>query len=279
MSWDVLLLKLPQEAMSPADIPDRYENPTIGSRAEVVSALQKLFRDVEGGDDSFVTVDSSAFAIEISLGDDECCSALLLHVHGDQAKAKKSILRIAEHFGLRAIDCSTNEFIKKGRRREVEENQKTPVPQQEWTLPGLGSWPCERYVYVSLLPGESPKQQQKAVFRHWGELFKKHGELPTSIMGPSFHFGLPNGEVFGDFSVRRYPGLTETKSEMIPHVQKAVRLVHAFAVATGRKSGEIENDSEFVCTDGQRIPLAQCIYYHLRTEADYAKKLKRQKGK
>ena len=293
MSWDVLLQKFPQEVRQPQDLPDNYVAPAIGSRAEVASALRKLFRNVESAGDSSVTVQNSSFAMEIVLGDQERCSQLLLHVHSEGPGATKAILRIAERLGLRAIDCSTSKFIEKRQSREVsekeredearyrriiEEYQKNPAPPPVLVLPGLKCGPCERVVYLSLLPGESPKQQQKAVYRHWGDLAKEQGELPTGIMGPWFVLTLPDGEVLGDFSVRRYPSLvTETEAEMIPRVQKSAALVHAFAAATGRKSGEIENGSVFVCADGLRIPLAQCAHHQLHTDEDYAKKYKAKK--
>jgi hypothetical protein len=294
MSWDVFLQKFPQEARQPQEVPDNYVASAIGSRAEVASALRELFRDVECANDSCVTVQNSSFAMEIILGDEEPCSQLLLHVHSEGQGARKAILRIAERLGLRAIDCSTSEFIEKRQRREIsekeredearyrriiEEYQKNPAPPPPvGPLSGLTCSPCERYVYVSFLPSESPKQQQKAVFRHWAELFRVHGELPTGISGPRFLLTLPDGETFGDFSVTRYPALvTETESEMIPRVQESAALVHAFAASTGRKSGEIDKGSEFVCADGERIPLAQCVYYQLRTDADWAKKHKTKK--
>jgi hypothetical protein len=292
MSWDVLLQKFPREASQPQDVPDDYVAPAIGSRAQVTLALRKLFRGVEGADDSSLTLSGSSFTIEIVLGDEEECSQLLLHVRGDGGQATKAILRMAEHFGLRAIDCSTSEFIEKERtrgtsdkeredearyRRKIEEYRKNPVPPAAWPLSGLTCGPCERYVYLSLLPGESPKQQQKAVYRHWRDLFKEHGEVPTAIMGPRFVLTLPNGEVLGDFSVALYPGLAEMESEMISRVQKAAALVHAFAVATLRKSGEIANGLEFVYANGERIPLAECEYQQLHTDADFSKKVEGKK--
>ncbi len=296
MSWEVLLQMFSKETARPEQVPDDYRPPAVGSRADVASAVRKLFRNVESASDSFITIARSAFAIEISLGDTEPCSQLLLHVHDDHVAAAKLILRLADHFGMRAIDCSTGEFIAGGGskpsrevsekeredearyRRRLEDYEKNPVPPSEWPLSGLEIGPCTRYVYLSFLPGESPKQQQKAVFRHWGDLFKKHGELPTGIGGPMFVLTLPDGDTFGDFSVSRYPALvTESEAEMIPRVQQAAALVHVFAAATGRRSGEIENRSEFVCADGQRVPLAQCIYRLLCTNADYARQATKKK--
>lgn len=296
MSWDVLVQKFPKGISRPEQVANDYLPPALGSRADVASAVRKLFRNVEGASDSFITISRSAFAIEISLGDEEPCSQLLLHVHDDHAAATKAILRLADHFGMRALDCSSGKFIAAERggaggkvsekeredearyRRKLAERTKNPVPQQEWPLSGLERGPCDRYIYLSFLPGESPIRQQRAVFRHWGELFKEHGEQLPGISGPMFVLTLPDGEPFGDFWVRRYPALvTETEAEMIPRVQKGAALVHAFAAATGRRSGEIENGSVFVCDDSQRIPLAQCRYEKLWTDADYARRAKAKK--
>jgi hypothetical protein len=294
MSWDVILQKFPEGASRPEQVPEDYLPAAIGSRADVASAVRKLFRNVEGDSDLFLTIFRSAFAIEISLGDKEPCSQLFLHVHDDHAAATKAILRIAEHFGMRAVDCSTGEFLvaARGRRRHeaseqeradaeryrwrVEEALKNPVPRPEWPLSGLEEHPnpCRRYIYMSFLPGESPTQLQKAVFRAFPGVYR-----PATTGGPHFVLTLPDGEPFGDIEVTRLPVLvTETEAEMIPWVQEMVALMHSFAASTGRRTGEIEERSVFVCDDGQRIPITQCVYRELRTEADWKAKPKKKKG-
>jgi hypothetical protein len=295
MSWDVLLQKFPDDATRPEQVPDDYLPPAVGSRAEVAAAVSKLFRHVEGAGESFITIVRSAFAIEISLGDEEPCSQLLLHVHDDHAAATKAILRLADHFGMRAIDCSSGEFIAAGRgrgkrkgsekereekaRRTSEEHAEAPVQPPLEYLSGVVTVPCHRVVYLSFLAGESPIRQQKAVFRHWMGLGKEHPQLDASISGPSFVLTLPDGEPFGDFHVTRHPTLvTETAAEMIPRVQEGAALFHAFAAATGRRCGEIKDGSTFVCDDGPRVPLTQCKYRKLLTDADYAQKAKGKKG-
>src|SRR5205814_72658 len=92
--------------------PDDYCPSPIGSRTKVALALRKLFRGADAtSDGSFITVTSRTFTIEISTGDEEQCVQLLLHVRGDGDKARKAILRIADHFQARSVDCSTGEFI------------------------------------------------------------------------------------------------------------------------------------------------------------------------
>jgi hypothetical protein len=291
MSQVFLLQKFPEGTARPEQVSKDYLPPAVGSRANVAAAVRKLFRNAEGAGDSFISVTGSKFSMEISFGDTDPCSQLLLHVSGD---ATKAIQRLANHIGMRAIDCSSGDFIEAGRRkrevsekeredearyrRSLEEHATNPVPPPVWPLSGLERGPCDRYIYVSFLPGESPKQLQKAVFRHWGDLFQEHGELLASIGGPLFVLTLPDGDPFGDICVASHPALvTETEAEMIPRVEKGVELIHALAAATGRRSGEIEDGSDFVCNDGQRIPLPKCTYRLLWTDKDYARKAKRKK--
>ncbi len=294
MSWDVLLQKFPEGIARPEHAPDDYLPPAIGTRAAVASAVRKLFRIVGDGNESFITVERVRFAIEISIGDDEPCSQLLLHVHDDHTAATKAILRLADHFGMRALDCSTNEFIEAGgthqkrevykkERKEVRSRQKldqqvgSPQPPPEY-LPGVVTVPCCRLVYLSLLASESPKQLQKAVVGYWMGLGKEHSALDASISGPSVVLTLPDKELFGDVRITRFPTrVTETEAEMIPRVQLGAELIYAFAAATGRRCGEIEQGLTFVLDDGQRIPITQCVYRKLMTDADYAWKAKRKK--
>lgn len=290
MSWDVLLLKVPKETARPEDVPDDYLPPGVGSRAEVTAAVRKLFRGSDSDGESFVSIERSGFAIEVSLGDDEPCSQLLLNVHDDDEAATKAILRLADHFGMRAIDCSTSEFIEAttgkkardarrkataSRRKEfAAAGQEPEHPPLKW-LSGVVLSPCNRVVYLSYLAGESPKQLQKALIRHWRMGLGKDPEMDAMFSGPQFVLTLPDGEPLGDIRVTRLPTkVTETEAEMMPRVQKGAALVHAFAKATGRRSGEIEGGSIFVCDDGRRIPLVECAYRRLRTDADHSRKVK-----
>ena len=293
MSWDVLLQRFPDDTARPEQVPDDYLPPPVGSRAEVVAALRKLLRNVECAGDAFVTIERARFAMEIELGDEEPCSQLLLHVHDDHGEATKTILRIAGHFGMRAIDCSSGEWLVAGPAREASEpiqkkkprarpkpNQPAnspplPQPPLEW-LPGVVmTQPCVRFVYLSLLAGESPKKQQNSVYCQYIDLLKDHPELDGGIMGPWYVLTLADGETFGSFCISRLPTqVTESEAEMIPRVQKMAELAHAYAAAAGRRCGEIENGSTFVCDDGRRIPLAECSFRKLVTHADYAWKFK-----
>lgn len=100
---------------------------------------------------------------------------------------------------------------------------------------------------------------------------RKRGELPAAIQGPTFLLRLPDEESFGDFTVSRYPAsVGETEEQLVHLVEQAELLLRRFAQDTGRCRAWIEKGTLFACDDGRRIPLRQCAYRALRTDADYA---------
>jgi hypothetical protein len=119
--------EIPEKTARPEDVPDDYLPPPVGSRADVASAVCKLFRNAESDGESFVTIERSGFTIEIILGDEQPCSQLLLHVHvdDDATTATKAILRLADHFGMRALDCSTSEFMEAEPTRRASQEAPT----------------------------------------------------------------------------------------------------------------------------------------------------------
>jgi len=109
MSWDILLQRFPQNA-SPTEVPDDYAPPVIGSRAEVASSLRELFPAANTSDPAWIVIDGDDFSIEVSTGDNEQCTGSTLHVRGGDG-AVQAVMQIAQHFEMRALDCSTGEFM------------------------------------------------------------------------------------------------------------------------------------------------------------------------
>lgn len=110
MSWDVLLQRFPAAAKTAADIPDDYMPPVIGSRSQVVSSLLKIIPTADASDPSWVSIDGDGFSIEVNIGDDGHCTDIMLHVRGSDA-AIQAVRQIAERLQVRALDCSTGEFL------------------------------------------------------------------------------------------------------------------------------------------------------------------------
>jgi hypothetical protein len=171
----------------------------------------------------------------------------------------------------RAIDKA------RAHRKQFQEDmrQRSEPPP----LAGLRQHRCERYIYLGLNVGETPRQQRKAVFDHWKELSKENGEqLMAGIRDQTWLLTLPDGESFCDFCIVRFTVFVwDTEEEMIPRVERSAALLREFASATGRCTAVIEDQSTFVCADGRRIPLEACTY-RLLTDADFASPKRKAKG-
>lgn len=288
MSWDILLQRFPESVSSPDEAPQGFVPPAFGSRSKIQTSLKQLFKSAAIGSSSQVTISGKGYVIEIHI-DDDPCSQILMHVHDDAEKALKSIAKIARHFQLRAVDCSTGEFIgisktghdtsaEQGKaefnRKWLEKVEAINSSEQPWLLAGLKEDRCEKNIYLSFKVGETPARLQKDVFKHWQLLYKQHGDTFAGIRGPSWLLTLPDGEMLGAFTVAKFPSMvTHTEEAMIPFVEKAADLLQQFVKTTNRNSGIIENDLAFVVSDGREYALSDCSYHRLASDADFATKV------
>jgi hypothetical protein len=158
----------------------------------------------------------------------------------------------------RAID-SAKEF----RERVLKKWQEESAP---WPLSGLKQFPCEREIYLSLKPKETPNQLFRAVDNHWKELYQTHGKEMAGIGNMISLIVAPNGEAFCSFRIARYPGMVgETEDMMIPRVDKTVALFEAYAKHDGRLTATIEGEQEIVCSDSRRFLLNECDCVNMMT--------------
>jgi hypothetical protein len=66
-------------------------------------------------------------------------------------------------------------------------------PAPDVTIPPLGT--------IHPIVWSAPAGKE-AVFRHWRDLFKEHGDMLPGISGTMFVLTLPDGETFGDLASR-----------------------------------------------------------------------------
>lgn len=291
MSWEVALVRI-RGAYRPIAEVEEADYVPLGKPTAVRKAIKAAFPKTEWSGTDRAVFCGKGFEIEFDLEGLETANTVILHVHGT-GDPISALLKLTNGNGWLAVDCSSGEFLDPknpsydgwngytalvARSEEERSEEKVNTPAlAEWPLSGIAPGPNECYVYLQFLPGESPKKLRDGVFRHWRDLAEKHDEM-AGISGPFFVLTLPDGEPFGDLGIRRYPSLvTETMEQLFPIVQEGAKHLRSYAAATGRRSGEIENESEFVCDDGLRIPLARCTYHKFQTDAEYARVIKRKK--
>lgn len=288
MSWDVAFVRIRGSCRPVAEVAEADYIP-LGKPAAVRKAIRAAFPKAEWLHMDGLVYAGKGLEIEFDLEGLESANTVVAHVHGS-GDPIRSLLQLASLNGWLVLDCSTGEFIDPQNPSyegwegftalaanidETQLKEQVDAPKIEpWPLLGVNRGPNDRYVYLQFLTGESPGKLQKKVFWKWRELTESYGKQ-AAISGPFFVLILPDGTAFGDFWIRWYPAsVTETWEQFTPRVQEIADHLRAFATATNRRCGEIEDGSVFVCDDGQRIQLAQCTYRQLQTDADYARKVK-----
>lgn len=291
MSWDVAIVKIKGPFRTIAEVEEADYVP-LGRPAAVRKAIRAAFPEAEWSSTDGAVYCGEGFEIEFDLEGVTSANTVVLHVHGT-GDPIRPLLKLAKDNGWLAVDCSTGEFIDPqnpsydgwegfkalvARSAEARSEKSATTPAlAEWSLSGIARGPNDRYIYLQFLPGESPKKLRDGLFRHWRDLAQTHGEM-AGISGPYFVLTLPDGEPFGDICIKRYPTqVTETWEQFVPLVQHGADLLLSYAAATGRRSGEIKNGSDFVCDDGQRIPLGTCMYRQFQSDEEYARVIKSKK--
>jgi hypothetical protein len=109
MSWDVLLLRLPPGITSVGDIPDNFGE-VLGTTDEVRRLLAGILPTLDLTDPAWGVLESANYSIEFSIGADEPCNAVMLHVRGLD-DALEPIQAVCGASGWQAIDCSSGDVI------------------------------------------------------------------------------------------------------------------------------------------------------------------------
>ena len=110
MSWDVLLIRLPEEWTAIEDVPDDFESPPIGKSEEVRDAVASVVPEVDFSDPAWGMLDGPTFSIEVNTGREEPTNSVMLHVRGGN-ESLGAVHAISKALGCAAIDCSDGVII------------------------------------------------------------------------------------------------------------------------------------------------------------------------
>jgi hypothetical protein len=109
VSWDVYVMRMPSCVSRVRDIPDDYQPPSMGTRAEVIDRIRARVPSVDFADPAWGVLEGGAFSIEFNVGKDPVTS-LMLHVRGGD-EAIGVIHEVAKALGCDAIETGDGEVI------------------------------------------------------------------------------------------------------------------------------------------------------------------------
>jgi hypothetical protein len=114
MSWDVILLRLPDDVTSVQEIPADYTLAPLGRRGDVLAAVTQAVPDVDLSDPEWGEISNLTWSIELNIGSEDPVDSVMLHIRGSGEDVLTPVLRLAEALRCRALDCAEGDLITPG---------------------------------------------------------------------------------------------------------------------------------------------------------------------
>jgi hypothetical protein len=112
VSWDVFIMKYPEEAQEIGDIPNDWVPPSLGTGAEVRRILTRTLAGITFSGDGWGCLEGRGFSLEtpVSEADDEPVTGVTLFIRGGGAAAAAAVA-VTEALGARAIETGSGGFL------------------------------------------------------------------------------------------------------------------------------------------------------------------------
>lgn len=114
MSWDVLLLRLPDDVTSVQEIPADHTPDSLGRQREVLAAVTQACPEVDLSDPTWGELSSPTWSIELSIGSEDPVESIMLHIRGSADDVPTPVFRLAEALRCKVLDCAEGELITPG---------------------------------------------------------------------------------------------------------------------------------------------------------------------
>ncbi|MHB9861114.1 hypothetical protein [Streptomyces sp. YIM S03343] len=114
MSWDILLLRLPDDITSVQEIPDDYMPEPFGRRDDVLVTVAQAVPQADLSDPAWGELLGPTWSMELNIGEDDPVDSIMLHVRGSGDDVLAPVFRLAEALRCKVIDCAEGDLITPG---------------------------------------------------------------------------------------------------------------------------------------------------------------------
>ncbi|MFB6904081.1 hypothetical protein ACFCWB_07395 [Streptomyces bacillaris] len=111
MSWDVLLLHLPDDITSVQQIPDAHTPALIGSRRDILAAITQANPDTDLTDPTWGELLGPTWSMELNIGAEDPVDSVMLHIRGSGDDVLTPVFRLAGALGCKVLDCAAGDLI------------------------------------------------------------------------------------------------------------------------------------------------------------------------
>ena len=109
MSWDITIQRFSKEYAAVNEIPDCERSVTLGSCAEVRTAINRFFPNVDWTDIAWGIFESDYGSVEFNMGKDEPNTGFTMHIRAS-TKVVPPIVAMCLSERWQALDCSEGFF-------------------------------------------------------------------------------------------------------------------------------------------------------------------------
>ena len=111
MSWEVLLLRLPDHVTSMEGLRDDEGTPPLGPKLRVLDAVRRALPESDLTNPKRGQVEGPGWSIELILGSIDPVDSIMLQVRGNYDDALAPIFRLAAELGCKVLDVIPGTFI------------------------------------------------------------------------------------------------------------------------------------------------------------------------
>ncbi len=110
MSWDVMLVSVPDELVAKHEAPDWETVRPLGTRDEVLAALEKALPGADFSDPTWITVWTETVSMQVSVEEEDPIDNVMLMIR-DGDEVLSMIQKLCETTAWKAWDTTTGDFI------------------------------------------------------------------------------------------------------------------------------------------------------------------------
>lgn len=114
MSWDVLLLRLPDDVASMHELPDGYPPQPLGRQRDVFAAATEAAPEVDLSDPTWGDLSGPTWSIEFNIGSEDPVDSVMLHTRGSGDDVLGPVFRLAEALRCKVLDLTEGDLINPG---------------------------------------------------------------------------------------------------------------------------------------------------------------------
>lgn len=110
MSWDVYLMKIPENISSVVEMGNDFESQPLGNHEDILKVFKELFPTSDFTDPNWGMLDTEDYAVEFNISKSDPVDSIMLHIRGND-KSVEIVEGICKRTGWRAIDTGSGDFI------------------------------------------------------------------------------------------------------------------------------------------------------------------------